>query len=56
MFLAVHCGEAANGKLKYVMLTTMAGQPIIESKQTGKCFTLTWQDIVEMAVKKGIDK
>lgn len=30
--------------------------PIIESKQTGKWFTLSWDDIVKLAIKAGVDK
>ncbi len=56
MFLRVHCGEAKAGKLKYEMATHIAGMPIVESKQTGKWFTLTWQDIIEQAVRAGIDE
>ena len=29
--------------------------PIIESKQTGKWFTLSWDDIVRIAITAGID-
>jgi len=56
MFLRVHCGEAKSGKLKYEMSTAIAGMPIVESKQTGKWFTLSWQAIIDMAVKAGIDE
>lgn len=56
MFLRVHCGEATAGKLKYEMATAIAGMPIVESKQTGKWFTLSWQQIIDMAVKAGIDE
>ena len=56
MLLRIHSGEAQSGKLKYEMSVTMEGSPIIESKQTGKWFTLSWQAIIEMAVKAGIDE
>lgn len=41
---------------KYEM-TVSAGDysPIIRSQQTGKWFTLSWQDILALAVTKGID-
>ena len=55
MILRNHIGEAKSGKLGYEMSTTMAGQPIILSKQTGKWFTLSWQTIIDLAVKAGID-
>ena len=56
MFLRNHVGEAANGKRKYEMATNMNGTPIIESKQTGKWFSLSWQDILTLAIKAGIDE
>ena len=56
MFLRIDAGEAECGKLKYEMSNSAAGQPIIRSHKTGKWFSLTWQDIIEMAIEKGIDK
>lgn len=29
--------------------------PIIESKKTGKWFTLSWKDIIDLAIDMGID-
>ena len=55
MFLRTHVGEADDGKRKYEMATNMNGTPIIESKQTGKWFSLSWQDILNLAEKAGID-
>ena len=55
MMLRIHVGEAVIGKLKYEMSTAMAGMPIIRSNKTGKLFTLSWQTILELAVKAGVD-
>jgi hypothetical protein len=55
MFLRTRVGEAAGGKRKYEMATNMNGTPIIESKQTGKWFSLSWRDILNLAEKAGID-
>jgi hypothetical protein len=55
MFLRTHVGTAEDGKRKYEMATNMNGTPIIESKQTGKWFSLSWQDILNLAEKAGID-
>jgi hypothetical protein len=56
MFLRQHIGTAENEKLKYEMTTILAnGCPLVESKQTGKHFSLSWQDILDLAVKAGID-
>lgn len=30
--------------------------PILKSEKTGKWFTLSWQDIVEMGIEAGIDE
>ena len=58
MFFRVHVGEADGGTdAKYEMATQVNdSSPIIESKQTGKWFTLPWADIVKLAVDRGIDK
>ena len=56
LFMRVYVGEADNGKEKYVMSTNIHdNSPIIESKQSGKYFTLPWSDIVNIAVDAGID-
>lgn len=55
MILRQHIGEASCGDLKYEMSTGMNGAPIVHSKQTGKWFTLSWKDILELADKAGID-
>ena len=42
---------------KYECTTNVAGDhPIIQSKQTGKWFILTWTDVVKLAIEAGIDK
>jgi len=56
LFLRNVVGTAESGKLKYDMTYLMNGQPMIESKQTGKWFTLEWGQIIDLAVKAGIDK
>lgn len=48
--------EGSNG-LAYEMSLNMAGShPIVMSRKTGKWFTLSWHDIVKMAVDAGIDE
>jgi hypothetical protein len=57
MFLRVHGAEATNGKMKYecsAAVNSMA--PIIVSAQTGQSFTLSWQEIINLAIDAGIDK
>jgi hypothetical protein len=55
MFLRNHVGAAQQGKLKYELATNMNGTPIIHSLQTDKWFVLSWQDILNLAEKAGID-
>lgn len=56
MILRIFVGEGgANGK-SYEVLTTMSQEPIVQSKQTGKYYHLTWSDIINMAVEAGIDE
>jgi hypothetical protein len=57
LFFRRHIGEAEAGKLTYEMATNMSESiPIIQSKQTGKWFTLSWQEIIDLAILAGIDK
>lgn len=56
MFLRRHVGEATSGEIKYDMATTMSGNPIIESKQTGQYYVIDWQDLIDLAVAAGIDE
>lgn len=56
MFLRMHVGEAKSGDMGYELDTNMAAaNPIVRSKQSGKWFTLSWQDIIELAIEAGID-
>jgi hypothetical protein len=42
---------------EYEMTVNMGGAtPIIRSKKTGKWFTLSWQDIIDMAIERGINE
>ena len=56
LFMTVHVGEADRGEFKYDMSTGMSMSPIIRSTLTGKFFTLSWQDVLNLAVAAGIDK
>ncbi len=55
MFLRVHVGEASKGKRKYEMSMGINSAPIVHSKQTGKWFSLPWNDILTLAQNAGID-
>lgn len=55
LFLRVLVGTAKHKKYEYEMSTSPGGSPMIESKQTGKYFSLSWAEIITMAVQAGID-
>jgi len=46
---------SAKGDKEYEMTLSTGMNPTIMSKATGQYFSLKWQDIIEMAIDKGID-
>lgn len=56
MFLRTHIGTACDGEKKFEMATSMTGAPILRSVKTGIWFLLSWEDIIEIAEKAGIEK
>ncbi len=59
LFLREAVGTATDpeAKIKYEMTTINDNrQPMVCSSKTGKYFTLSWEDIVNLAVEAGIDK
>lgn len=58
MWLRQHVGDAkSDDGFKYEMAVNVAGlHPIVHSGQSGRWFTLNWQDIINLAVAAGIDK
>jgi hypothetical protein len=59
LFLRVAVGKAKDPQTKIEYeLTTNAGNaaPMICSGKTGKYFLLSWQNIIDLAIKAGIDK
>ena len=58
MFLRVGVGTGEdNVGNKYDIATNISdSSPIVYSQQTKKYFTLSWADIIRLAVKAGIDK
>ena len=55
LFFRNHIGTAVDGERKFEMATSMNGTPILQSAKTGKWFLLSWQDIINLAEKAGID-
>jgi hypothetical protein len=57
MFFRQHVGEAKSDNLAYEMSFNVSGNaPIVHSKQTGQWWTISWQELLELAVVAGIDK
>lgn len=58
LFLREHVGTVKDDEgNEYDVALNMGGMsPMVESKQTGQYFSLSWQEIVKMAVEAGIDK
>lgn len=58
LFLRIHVGEAKDQNKNTYELSTSANNasPIVCSKKTGKWFTLSWTDIMNLARDAGIDK
>lgn len=49
-------GTGNMGGKEYEMQLSVHGNPIVESKATGKMFMLTWEGIVKLAVEAGVDE
>ena len=47
----------ANGEdgLNYELSSGMSGAPLIKSEQTGKYWSISWQELVNLALAAGID-
>jgi len=56
MFLRISAGEAKRGRKKYELTISPGGTPIVRSLWSGKSFTLSWTDIIGLAIEAGIDK
>ena len=46
----------SSGKDYEMYLGKISKNPIVKSKATGKYFALPWSEIIELAIRKGIDK
>lgn len=56
LFLSIEAGSAGNEERSYQLLTSgSSGVPMIESKQTGKVWSLSWKELLELAIAAGID-
>lgn len=56
MILRIDVGEAVADDGRVYELYTLGNQaPLVKSKQTGRYFAITWQEIIDMAINAGID-
>lgn len=56
MFLHMSLGTATDSEGNtYELSTHPSGFPIVRSRKTGKWFTLSWPDILDLADRAGID-
>jgi hypothetical protein len=51
----VGTAEGKDGN-SYEMTNSINMAPLIKSEKTGKTFSLSWSDIIAMAIEAGIDK
>lgn len=58
LFFRADCGEAQEqGGDKYELSTNMGGgMPIVRNERTGKWWTITWKEMIDIAKKMGIDE
>jgi hypothetical protein len=57
IFVRVEIGSATGQDgAKYDLGTSVDGQPLIRSSKTGKTFSLSWNELLNMAVDAGIDE
>lgn len=56
LFLSIEAGSAGKGERSYKLLTSgSSGVPMIESKQTGKAWSISWKELLDFAIAAGID-
>lgn len=57
LFLRIETGSAEANGIKYELTINMGNNaPIVSSSKTGKYFTLSWSDIINLAIDRGINK
>lgn len=57
LILRQHIGTAtASDGTVFELATSMGGSPIVKNETTGLSYSLSWQDILEMAAAAGINK
>ena len=59
LLMRVHVGEAKDEEngIEYHLSTSLAtSTPMVSSSKTGRIFTISWGDILEMAIQAGINE
>lgn len=57
MFLRISVGSATSGDgTKYDLDTGMNGTPMIMSSKTRKTWSISWNELIELAIAAGIDE
>lgn len=56
LFMSIHVGTASNDDSTFEICTSMNQSPLIRCVETGKWFSLSWQEILELAEEAGITK
>ena len=55
MIFHQQAGTAEGADVTYTLINALSGEPLVRSSKTGKEFRLSWQDIVTLAIRAGID-
>lgn len=57
LFMSVAVGDAKTEEDSYTLAATMTGYaPQVTSKNTGKTFTLGWEDVIALAIREGVSR
>ncbi len=56
LYICTHVGDATDGENQYEMTLVNGHIPAVRSVTSGKFYLLSWEDILAMSVKAGIDK
>ncbi len=54
LYITIHVGTAGHKK-EYHLALLVDSSPIVTSEKTNKRFNLPWNDIINMAIKAGIN-
>ncbi|MGO4302217.1 hypothetical protein [Cupriavidus sp. RAF12] len=54
LFVSQHIGKAEGAGMHFEMMTSLGGNPMVMCVETGKSFSLGWQDVLALAVARGV--